>query len=53
MTIWTSAGGQRVQVETFFPSMASFEEIVAGGSRPATESFEARARSRWRKQTSG
>jgi hypothetical protein len=33
--------------------IASFEEIVAGGSRPATQSFEARVRSRWRKQTSG
>jgi len=33
--------------------MPSFEEIVAGGNRPAVESFEARARRRWRKQTSG
>ena len=33
--------------------MASFEEIVAGGSRPTIQSFEARAMSRWRKQASG
>jgi len=30
----------------------SFEGIVAGGGPPAVESFEARARGRWRKQTS-
>lgn len=33
--------------------MAGFEEIVAGGDHPAVESFESRARARWRKQTSG
>ncbi|MDD4890520.1 MAG: hypothetical protein PHU85_11385 [Phycisphaerae bacterium] len=33
--------------------MSSFEEIVAGDDRPAAESFEDRARRRWRDQTSG
>jgi uncharacterized Zn finger protein len=32
--------------------MPAFEDIVAGGNRPAIESFEARARNRWQKQTS-
>jgi uncharacterized Zn finger protein len=33
--------------------MASFEDIVAGGNGPAIESFQARARSGWRKHTLG
>jgi hypothetical protein len=33
--------------------MTSFEEVVSGGNRPAIESFQARARRAWRKQTLG
>jgi len=33
--------------------MSSFEQIVAGGGCPTAESFEERARKRWRNQTSG
>jgi hypothetical protein len=45
MTIWTIAGGQRVQVETFFPStfgrhLAASVNVISSSSGPITALVE-------------